>query len=290
MLLTLAARQPFFYPAVISSHGWPQLAPFEWQEGVEKLGYVMELSNGRVVRLEFTPAEGGLHVSAADSLNPAEQEETQNAARWMFALDLNLEPFYVIARQEPKLAHAAAGAYGRVLRSATLFEDVVKTILTTNTQWGGTKRMARGLVEAFGAVHPADPSRRAFPTAARLADLDEAALTDGVRLGYRAPYVLELARRVTRGELNLEVLKQSDLPTAELRKVLLGIKGIGGYAAAHVLLILGRYETLPIDSWGYKLVSREFYGGEPVTLAQIEAVFERFGDYRALAYWFWKWG
>jgi 3-methyladenine DNA glycosylase/8-oxoguanine DNA glycosylase len=50
------------------------------------------------------------------------------------------------------------------------------TILTTNTSWGGTVRMAEGLVSQFGQPLLEDPTRRAFPTPEQLAALNERSL------------------------------------------------------------------------------------------------------------------
>ena len=91
------------------------------------------------------------------------------------------------------------------------------------------------------------------------------------------------------GELDLESLKTSDLPTLELRKELLKIKGIGPYAAANLLMILGRGDFIPVDSWAMKLVSYEWHEGEPVTPRQVEEHFEGWGEFKGLAYWFWDW-
>ncbi|MFN2194755.1 MAG: DNA-3-methyladenine glycosylase family protein [Anaerolineales bacterium] len=289
MEMILPAQPPFSYPAVVHSHGWAQLAPFILDETTDALSTILRLPDGRVVRLDFGPQPQSLLVRTPDDLSPEEQAEVRQAAAWMFGLDLDLAPFYAVARQEPGLAHCVEQARGRVLRAPTLFEDVVKTILTTNTQWGGTIRMAAGLVAAFGAPHPDQPEWRAFPTAGRLAALDEAELTAQVRLGYRAPYVLALAREVDCGERDLEALQHSDLPTDELRKELLSIKGVGGYAAANLLMLLGRYDSIPIDSWAHKMVSTHFFDGEPVTPGQIEAVFAPYGEFKGLAYWFWAW-
>ena len=64
---------------------------------------------------------------------------------------------------------------------------------------------------------------------------------------------------------------------AQLRKRLLAIKGVGGYAAANLLMLLGRYDFVPVDSWAFKMVSHEWYNDEPVEQAQVEAVFELLG-------------
>ena len=184
---------------------------------------------------------------------------------------------------------AAQRAQGRILRSPTLFEDVIKTILTTNTLWAATIRMNNNLVAQFGAPLAADPTRNAFPKPERLADTNEETLRAQTRLGYRAPYVLELARKVSSSELDLEALKTASLPTPDLRKRLLAIKGIGDYAAANLLMLLGHYDFVPVDSWALKMVSQEWYGGEPVGRAEVEAAFEDWGAYKGLAYWLWDW-
>ena len=75
----------------------------------------------------------------------------------------------------------------------------------------------------------------------------------------------------------MESLKTSTLPTLELRKELMTINGVGPYAAANLLLILGRSDFIPIDSWALKLVSREWYRGNPITAKEVEKRFARWG-------------
>jgi 3-methyladenine DNA glycosylase/8-oxoguanine DNA glycosylase len=207
----------------------------------------------------------------------------------MLALAQDLSAFYAAAAGEPRLAHVRDRAQGRILRSATLFEDVVKTILTTNTAWHGTVRMVGRVVSCYGDPVTGDTTRRAFPSPARLAAAGEDALRAEAGLGYRAPYVAELARTVAAGDLDLEAYKDTDLPTPELRKRLLAIKGVGDYAAASLLMLLGRYDWLPVDSWARKMVSNEWHGGNPIGRAEVEAAFERWGRWKGLAYWFWDW-
>jgi 3-methyladenine DNA glycosylase/8-oxoguanine DNA glycosylase len=101
--------------------------------------------------------------------------------------------------------------------------------------------------------------------------------------------VLELAQKVARGSLDLESLKTTDAPTSELRQQLLAIKGVGSYAAANLLVLLGRYDFIPVDSWAQKMVSYEWYEGEPVGPAEVEAAFDAWGQWKGLAYWFWDW-
>ena len=207
----------------------------------------------------------------------------------MLGLDQSFAEFYSLASSEPKLAHVPAQAKGRVLRSPTLFEDVVKTILTTNTTWSGTIRMVSVLVTRYGKISPVDPGLRAFPTPERLAILDEPTLRAEAKLGFRTPSVLALAQTVASGALDLESLKTGTLTTPDLRKRLLGIRGIGDYAVANLLMLLGHYDYIPIDSWAIKMVSQEWHGSQPIGRAEVEAAFERWGQWKGMAYWFWNW-
>jgi 3-methyladenine DNA glycosylase/8-oxoguanine DNA glycosylase len=265
------------------------MLPFQKDESQTGFSYTDQLASEQVILLHVREAPGGISVSTDSPLNPAEQAEVSQKFTWMLGLEQDFSTFYALAETEPKLKKAAAQAKGRILRSPTLFEDVVKTILTTNTLWAATIRMNRNLVEQFGAPLPSDPSRRAFARPGRLAAASEEKLRADTRLGYRAPFILELARRVDSGELDLEGLKTAGLPTLELRKQLRQIKGIGDYAAANLLMILGRYDFIPVDSWALKMVSREWHAGGPVSRAEVEAAFARWGDWKGLAYWMWNW-
>ena len=108
-------------------------------------------------------------------------------------------------------------------------------------------------------------------------------------MGYCASAIHQLAVRVASGAMDLESLKTSHLQTLELRKELLRINGVGPYAAANLLLILGRTDFIPIDSWALKLVSQEWYDGKPVTPKEVEKHFDHWGEFKGLAFWFWDW-
>lgn len=271
------------------SHGWIQLAPYGFEEQTGRLTYIDRLSSGRVLEYVIREAPGGVSVEAGRGLSAPERAEVKHRITWMLGLDMDFSEFYAAARQEPKLSGAETKAQGRVLRCPTLFEDVVKTILTTNTLWGATRCMTANLVAQFGEALPGDTSRQAFSTPERLARATEARLRRDTRLGYRAPYVLELARSIASRKLDLEVLKADRLPTQDLRRQLLAIKGVGNYAAANLLVILGRYDYLPVDSWALKMISNEWHEGRPITPADVDAAFASWGKWKGLAYFVWDW-
>lgn len=288
MPFTLQSPTSFNLPAVVRSHGWIQMLPFA-ETANHGLSYVIRMSTGKVLRFEANSADDAIRVNTTELLTEAEQIELSQTIGWMLALDQDLSEFYALARQEPKLVRMVERQAGRVLRSPTLFEDVIRTLLTTNTLWKHTLRMCRELITRYGEALPCEPEQHAFPTPERLAQVDEPTLREFCRMGYRAQYVNELSQGVASGMLDLEALKTSTLPTLELRKQLMTIKGVGGYAAANLLMLLGRYDYVPVDSWALKVVSNEFFGGEKVTPKQVLSTFERWGKWQGLVYWFWDW-
>jgi 3-methyladenine DNA glycosylase/8-oxoguanine DNA glycosylase len=183
-----------------------------------------------------------------------------------------------------------------MIRSPTVFEDVVKTICTTNCAWSATERMVGGLVEHLGkaaagaaaaGAAAAGPYGRAFPTPAAMAAADEDFYRDVVRAGYRGTYLRSLASSVADETVDLEELDRAshdELPDEEVAARLLALPGVGPYAAAHVMMLVGRYSPLILDSWTRPKYAR-LNGGRAVKDSTIERRFRRYGPYAGLAFW-----
>ena len=77
----------------------------------------------------------------------------------------------------------------------------------------------------------------------------------------------------------------SELPTAELKKEMKSVKGVGDYAAENLLKLVGRYDGLALDSF----LRGEFYkkhNGEQICNdKEIDLFYEKFGSWRGLAMW-----
>lgn len=289
MILEFKAKPPFSLISVIQSHGWAKLAPFKISEENNVLSYILQLQSGHIIPMKISEKLHGVSVALSGEIAQHQLEEIESKINWMLALDNDFGDFYKLTRREPKLSQVEENAQGRLLRSPTLFEDMVKTILTTNTTWTGTIRMTKMLVEQFGKSVTGNKNEKAFPSPGSLARSDEQTLREQTRLGYRAPFILELAQLIDSGSLNLEELKNSGLPSNEVFNKLVSVKGVGNYAAANLLMLLGHYEYIPIDSWALKMVSNEFFAGKPIEAEQVVEIFEPWGKWKGLAYWLWNW-
>jgi N-glycosylase/DNA lyase len=222
-------------------------------------------------------------------LGPGGDDALLDRVRRVLGLHDDLSPFYALAADDPELAWVTRGA-GRMVRGASVFEDVVKTVCTTNCSWSATTRMVCALVEHLGDRAPGAPETgpygRAFPDATAMAEAGEGFYRDVVRAGYRGRYLTVLARSVAEGILDLEALlvPVDDLPDEELYGRLLLLPGVGPYAAAHVMMLLGRHSRLVLDSWTRPTYAK-LVGREAVPDREIEARFAPYGPFAGLAFW-----
>ena len=180
------------------------------------------------------------------NIGEADREFLRSRVRWMFRADEDFSDFWDLCRGHAVLRHCRSKRTGAHLRCATVFEDMVKTICTVNCSWSNTKLMVGNLCRMFGEPCADDGEAFTFPTPERLAAVTEDDLKVA-RLGFRARYILEFARRVAGGDLDLDAWCRETDPDA-LRSALLGVKGVGSYAANHLLMLLGHYGEIPCDS------------------------------------------
>lgn len=285
--LELALRGPAGEPVDLARTlcwAWADLPPMSLDPQEPALTVTLPVGRGRPRTVRVAPGRpGAAEVVVPAPCAPATANRVVTDVRRMLRLDEDLSEFYERTADDPELAWVGTGA-GRLLRSPTVFEDVVKTLLSTNCHWSATRRMTTALVGALG--EPASRGDgRAFPTPAAMAAADPAVYTDEVRAGYRAPWLQEIARRVAAGEVDLEVLAvpgavDADETDARLRS----LPGVGPYAAAHVALMLGHYSRLILDSWTRPTYAR-FVGRRHVADRTITRRFARYGPWAGLAFW-----
>ena len=289
-----AGGEPVDFWRTVCSHGLTSLPPVIIEEETRSFSATLRLPGGpRTVRVDtFEPdfvvvtAPGA--ALAADAMEPALE-----TIRHMLRLDADLSPFYALAQVDPALAWCTHGA-GRMARSATAFEDIIKTVCTTNCAWSGTVRMVRALVEHLGEPAPDAPDSgwegRTFPTPEAMAEAPESFYRDTVKAGYRASYLRGIATMVSNGSLDLEELArtvEADLPDDDLAKHLLALPGIGPYAAAHAMTLFGRSSRLILDSWTRPTYAARMgnAAGDLIADAEITARFTPYGPFAGLAFW-----
>ena len=275
--------EPVDLRRTLASHGVASLPPQRLDDEAWTLEATVPVGRGRARTVRVSAGKRG--HAAVELLGGAagvrDRERLLATIRHMLRLDEDLSPFYAVAAADEDLSWTVTGA-GRMLRSPTVFEDVVKTVCTTNCSWALTTKMTTAIVEHLG--DPAPDGRRAFPSAEAMAAADESFYREVARSGYRAPYLRTLAGSVASGDVDLEALADPELPDDEVAAQLLALPGIGPYGAAHVMLTsLGRYSRLVLDSWTRPTYAQ--LAGRKAKDSTIERRFRRYGEWAGLAFW-----
>jgi 3-methyladenine DNA glycosylase/8-oxoguanine DNA glycosylase len=294
----LSVKRPFSLFSTVVSHGWYQTLPFRWVSGDEALLRAEALRDGRVmlVRVEEVAAKQRnyrdlvITVTGESARDPGIASEMSRRVDIMLHATEDLSEFYALAATVPELKEARRLGAGRCMRAPTLWEDVVKTILSTNVTWRQAVAMINRLAE-LGDPCPADPSLRSWPSPGQVIRAKEKFLRDTVRAGYRSPYIIELAKAQKSGAIDLDALDAAakKMNEKQLYDALVALKGIGKSSAHFLMNLLGHYDHLPVDSATYSYAKRELFHGKRPTEKQIRRRFARYGKWQSLAYWFGRW-
>jgi len=283
MKITIKTPSDFNFRRTVLSHGWCALLPFEFDKATWTLVRVLDADRRHPVTVRLSPTDGGIKMSPSQRLGKRAGERVVRDVRHMFRLDDDLREFYRATSTEPDFAWIARACAGHLLRSPTVFEDLVKMICTTNCSWALTEKMVSGLVHELGCE--SDDGRKSFPTAAAMAQRPERVFRDRIRAGYRSSYLKELAQRVASGALDVESWLASDSPTKDLMNDIKSVKGAGNYAAENLLKLVGRYDGLALDSWTRAQFARARNNGRVASDKKIARFYSRFNSWRGLALW-----
>ena len=283
MEITIATPREFSFKRTVISHGWCELLPFQLDRENWRLTRTLDLEDAKPVTITIRATKRALVISASRRLSQAAIKKVIADVRHMLRLDDNVVDFYRLMAADADFSWIPTEGAGRLLRSPTVFEDLVKMICTTNCSWALTQKMVTGLVENLGREET--NGQRTFPTPEAMALMPLKFYVNEVRAGYRSEYLKLLADRVASGALDVEGWLTSPLPTVELIKQMRDVKGVGPYAAENVLKLLGRYDGLALDSWTRAKFFSVRNNGRKTTDKKIERYYSRFKEWRGLALW-----
>ena len=265
----------FSFQSTVYSHGWIDLAPFAYDPDRRILAYHIIDPTGQTLQLAVEYSDDhSLQVQYDKGI----RSYIKKVITRIFRLDEDLSGLYKLADESPQLRWIADKSVGRLLRSGSLWEDLIKMICTTNCSWVMTRNMITNLIIELSPG-------KAFPTPEMVAACDESFLRKKVKLGYRAPYISELAGNIIEERLDLEAIENWDGNDETLYRQLLQIKGIGPYAAGSLLKLLGFYRHPAPDSWSRKKFMQIFSLSEVPTDSEIEKHYQSYASWAGLVFW-----
>ncbi len=279
--LAIAAPPDFDLARDANSYGYVRLAPDRWDTDTACLHSIFRLDDGPAPLRVTQTARGRLRAAFDRALSRREQAQARGHIARMLRLDETQADIAAFHAVDPRWK---ASGRGRVFRSATLFQDIIRTVTSCNVAWSSTVNMNRRFCEVLG-------EGGAFPTVARFARVRPGTLRGRCRVGYRDQRIIDLARLFLSGQIDEAWLSDPATSDDAAFAFLKTLPGIGPYAAANIMQLLGRYAFLAIDSetlrHGRKALG--FAGEDPQVIAQVRAHYEQFGAHRFRSYWFELW-
>jgi 3-methyladenine DNA glycosylase/8-oxoguanine DNA glycosylase len=279
--MTLTTPPDYRLSRDVCSYGYFLLAPNHWDVKRRVLVRPLDLPGGiATLTIGQNPGRGSPVRAVADR---ALSRPDRAAAERMIARMLRLDDTQVGAfhKIDPRWKRSGRG---RLFRSPTFFEDLIKTVTSCNVAWPSTIRMNERLCAVFN---------RAFPRATQIARKRPATLRARCGVGYRDARIVELAKMVASGAIDAEWFEDPATSDDAVHEALLDLPGIGPYAAANIMQLLGRYARLPVDTETVRHAKTVL--GMTGSARQIEravhAHYEPFGAHKFRSYWFevWAW-
>ena len=274
--MSIRAPADYDLPRDVCSYGYFLLAPNVWDLDALTMTRTLGLDDGTATIVLSQPDGRGGPVRAISdrALSRKEQSEAKRLiARMLNLHDDGLKAFHTL---DPRWKKSGRG---RLFRSPTLFEDMVKTITSCNVTWPSTVNMNRRLCEV---INPG------FPTPGQMARRRPQSLRSRCGVGYRDVRLVELGKMFHRGEIDEAWLADPDSDDQAVFKKLLELPGVGPYAASNIMMLLGRYSRLAIDSesirHGKDVLG--FKGTERQIAKKLEKHYEPFGRHKFRSYWF----
>lgn len=264
---------------VLLASGWFQLAPFRADVENLSLAYTFDVPAG-IGTLKLTRGAAEIDLAALK----ADAHTANEVCRCILSLDLDVAGLYKAVRGT-EFSWIARDGYGRYLRSATLFEDAFKLLLTTNTNWPRSIAMVGKTVNAYGRQAGTE---KAFPTPVAMVGESEAQLTKMTGCGYRAAGLLDLCRHAIQDSAFFTGDAWKQLPAEDFSGRLKAVKGFGPMCISYLCRFYGKAGEPTIDSW---VVSRchDLWKVRPERKAMERFFKKRYaelGEYAATVFWF----
>ncbi len=232
---------------------------FRWKEETD--GSFIGVVRGQVANVRYT--DGSLFVTQSGEVD-------ENLWKSYFDLELDYESIKAdLSSMHDVLKEASTYAGGIRILNQEPFEALITFIISQNNNIGRIKGIVERLCENFG--EEIEEGFYAFPTAEKLSKLTPDDLAP-IRAGFRHRYIIDAAKKIQSGEIDLEKLKTMEYMQAQ--KELMKITGVGVKVADCVLLYgLHRLESFPLDVWMKRAMEVLFDGMKG----------DEFGEYGGIA-------
>lgn len=232
-----------------------------------------------------------LSVRMPEDTSVDEQAILLDIVGHMFSVHVDIRDFYRIVSEDRIFAQLTQAHYGlRPIQDANLFESMVKVIIgqQLNVQFAATL-VARFIDHGAKTINWEGMTLPTFPSPAQVASFSYSELRTLSFSQRKAEYVIDFARAIVDGKVNLEEL--ATLPDDEIYKQLTVFRGIGRWTVECFLLFgLGRQDVFPAADIGVlNAVKRVYDMDERPTEEEMRRIAQHWQPWRSYAtYYLWQ--
>ena len=192
---------------------------------------------------------------------------------WVDYFDLNRDYTAIISQISQNEILKTASQYGTGIRvlNQDPWETLCSFIISQNNNIKRIKGIISRLCENFGEKIDGGYT---FPAPAKLANLSPQDLSE-LRAGFRAKYIIDAAKKVESGEVDLSILK--NLPIDDARNELMKITGVGPKVADCALLFSHHHiDAFPKDVWIKRAIQVLFDGELPEIALEYAGIVQQY--------------
>ncbi|WP_024985415.1 DNA-3-methyladenine glycosylase 2 [Brevibacillus borstelensis] len=238
----------------LETHPDPQIKVVSEQKSLQRVFRVNNRPILASIRFTGELDHPSLSWETSAALSAAEAAGLEKHIRHMFSADVDLAPLYALMQADAKLAPLAERFRGlRFVLDDDLFQSMVKTIIGQQINLAFAATLTERLLELAGeSVQDAEGTLHyAFPAADRIAVMEPEALRPLQFSQRKAEYIIDLARAVVNGRVDLEGLWKMD--EQEIMATLTPLRGIGKWTVECMMMFgMGRPDLLPVADIGLK--------------------------------------
>ncbi|UFJ42004.1 hypothetical protein LOK74_05765 [Brevibacillus humidisoli] len=195
---------------------------------------------------------------STEAITDSQQRELEEKIRFVFSLDDELRPFYQLGSKDPVFQPIVERLYGyHQVKFLTPFENACWAVLSQRVPMPAAKSVKQELSRRYGGnvtIH--NQPYPAFPEPADLLAADREEMLTIVGQQKKQEYLLAMSEAFQ--HVGDDFLQRGDYQ--QVRRFLLGIKGIGEWSASFILIRgLGRMEELPTGEGALERVYSRLY-------------------------------
>jgi N-glycosylase/DNA lyase len=252
---------------------------FRWEKNPD--GSYTGTAHGKIVTMDYNKENKCL------TIHNATEEDFHNIWRNYLDLDRNYSEIKSLLKErDTVIAQAIDYGYGIRILNQEKWETLLSFIISQNNNIPRIKKNINSLAEVMGEYLGEYNGKEYYslpsPEVLAAAEIED---LSSCKLGYRAKYLIETARKVRdEGIDSLEALGSAEISADKTLEALRQYCGVGPKVANCISLFsMGKIESFPIDTW-VKKVMNQLYGIDEKNMKEMASfAAETFGEYGGIA-------